>query len=173
MIHDNSSQQVAGAGNQSIRVGAFGWQHDRLVEGFYPADLPEDWRISFYANEFSAVLVPTRQWLDEELDLQEWLDVPENFRYYLQATAEPCDSRLVQLKLALGDHYAGLVEHVDGRINEPGGAVVIDMQSRSLREWRDWLTRHAATLRVVFLNHSELDYQQLADFKSLLELLGL
>ncbi len=48
-----------------ILIGTAGWQHAEWGnEVFYPADLPEDWYLSFYANEFPVVLIAERQWLD-------------------------------------------------------------------------------------------------------------
>ena len=48
-----------------ILIGAAGWQHPEWVnDAFYPDDLPEDWYLSFYANEFPIVLVPEVQWKD-------------------------------------------------------------------------------------------------------------
>lgn len=46
-----------------ILIGTAGWQHPQWInDGFYPDDLPEDWYLSFYANEFPMVLVPDEQW---------------------------------------------------------------------------------------------------------------
>lgn len=46
-----------------ILIGASGWQYPSWSnEVFYPDDLPEDWYLSFYANEFPIVLVPESQW---------------------------------------------------------------------------------------------------------------
>lgn len=48
-----------------ILIGAAGWQHPQWSNDvFYPDDLPEDWYLSFYANEFPVVLVPEAQWAD-------------------------------------------------------------------------------------------------------------
>lgn len=41
-----------------IHVGACNWQHSSWLGSFYPEDLPEEWRLSYYANEFHTVLVP-------------------------------------------------------------------------------------------------------------------
>ncbi len=49
-----------------VLIGAAGWQHTQWGnEVFYPEDLPEDWYLSFYANEFPLVLVPESDWLEE------------------------------------------------------------------------------------------------------------
>jgi uncharacterized protein YecE (DUF72 family) len=43
---------------RAIHLGVRGWDHDSWRGRFYPDDLPEDWRLAYYANEFSCV------WLD-------------------------------------------------------------------------------------------------------------
>lgn len=48
-----------------ILIGAAGWQHPEWANDvFYPDDLPEDWYLSFYANEFPITLVADSQWND-------------------------------------------------------------------------------------------------------------
>jgi len=48
-----------------ILTGTAGWKHTAWGnEVFYPEDLPEDWYLSFYANEFPIVLLPNDEWLD-------------------------------------------------------------------------------------------------------------
>ena len=79
MIHDNSSQQERQPQNESIRLGACGLEHADLLKNFYPEDLPEDWRLGFYANEFNALLVPESIWQDESVELEDWQDVPDAF----------------------------------------------------------------------------------------------
>ncbi len=67
-------------------VGARGWDHDAWLGRFYPDDLPSDWRLGYYANEFSGVLVPETQWRGVgEAEWQEWCDeVPDGFSFYLE-----------------------------------------------------------------------------------------
>jgi len=36
-------------------VGARGWEHAQWLETYYPDDLPEDWQLDYYANEFGCV----------------------------------------------------------------------------------------------------------------------
>ena len=47
-----------------ILMGAANWHHQQWGnDTFYPDDLPEDWYLSFYANEFPVGLVENKQWL--------------------------------------------------------------------------------------------------------------
>lgn len=112
-------------------VGLRDWTHPALGEGYYPDDLPEDWRLSYYANEFLAVLVPQIAWraLERE-ELAAWVDdAPERFRFFLESSdpaAGVCPDTSV-----LGDRLGGFVRWVCdgpgavyrlGRVNSADGA---------------------------------------------------
>ena len=156
----------------SIKVGSYGWQSASLLQSFYPPDLPEDWRLSFYANEFSSVLVPADVWCAAELDIEEWQDVPEHFSFYLQQADEACSERLAEIGQALGEKLGDCVSVGTELPLIEKGVAIIDSQQLSLREWRYWLEQNADTLNVIFLKDANISYQNLHDFKSLLELMG-
>ncbi len=64
-------------------IGCRGWNHDQWVPGFYPEDLPDDWRFCFYSNEIRGVLVP----FDEvfESDPRRWReDSDDDFRFVFE-----------------------------------------------------------------------------------------
>ena len=57
-----------------LLIGARGWQHSDWRGDFYPDDLPDDWELGFYSNEFRVVLVPS----DTDLSsAQDWLEDSE------------------------------------------------------------------------------------------------
>lgn len=88
----------------TITLGAYGWRHAHWLNTFYPEDLPragdEDWRLSYYSNQFDTVLVPADYWQlkPEQLkqgqaelvvDCQQWLhDVPADFRFFIECNAK-------------------------------------------------------------------------------------
>jgi hypothetical protein len=95
-----------------ILFGSAGWDHADWQGPFYPDDLPVDWRLSYYANEFSVVLVPLSVW--NTGDCSGWHDdVPESFRFVLDISHLPADEgALKRLKVCvegLGDRLAGVV----------------------------------------------------------------
>ncbi len=46
-----------------ILIGTAGWQYPEWGnEVFYPEDLPQDWYLSFYSNEFPVVLIAESRW---------------------------------------------------------------------------------------------------------------
>ena len=103
----------------SLAVGAYGWEHEGWVVDFYPQDLPEDWRLAYYANEFFAVLVPAVYWLEERApDAGKWReDVHERFRFYLELDATLVDSehweQMGDVASALGEHLGGCLLNLE------------------------------------------------------------
>ena len=71
---------------ENMKIGARGWRHQQWLGSYYPDDLPEDWQLGYYANNFSVVMVPAEYWSPSSgYDLEGWLDgVNEGFRFYLE-----------------------------------------------------------------------------------------
>lgn len=94
----------------AVVVGARGWQHNEWEGTYYPADLPAQWRLPYYANDFSGVLVPEWEWRQvSPAELRRWReDTPEGFAFFLEAT-DPGAHGTVQAAVALGDRLAGFV----------------------------------------------------------------
>ena len=85
--------------NKSIKVGLFDWDKFPLNNDFYPDDLPAEWKLSFYANEFETVCINFDE-LVKEPSLDEWFDdLAESFDLCLSlSSAEQFEqlTRLVQ-----------------------------------------------------------------------------
>lgn len=82
---------------QTITLGAYGWRHVHWAGTFYPDELPvddgEDWRLSYYSNEFNTVLVPADYWLSGRVnDCEDWLDsVHTEFQFFVECRASMLD----------------------------------------------------------------------------------
>ena len=95
----------------TFHVMPAGWDHPGWTGGFYPDDLPEDWRLSYFSNEFSEVLVPRCSWQEADPDeLQGWVDdVSAAFRFYLELQ-EPVEASLCAKRVEmLGGNFGGFV----------------------------------------------------------------
>ena len=99
---------------RNISVGAYGWRHSHWLGSFYPEDLPvsaeEDWRLTYYSNEFNCVLVPAEYLLclsgqNAVIGCNHWLgEVNDEFQFYVECTMDMFDHvsfdvLAVQLKL--------------------------------------------------------------------------
>lgn len=66
--------------------GGRGWQEAGDTGAFYPQDLPQDWRLTFYANHYATVLVPESHWRQvPQAELKQWRDDTDpHFRFALE-----------------------------------------------------------------------------------------
>lgn len=95
-----------------IIVAVHGWSHPGWNESFYPEDLPEDWRLSFYSNEFRAVVVPASEWSGADpLEVERWVeDASGDFVFYLEVVSLQTDwARLAEVVKPLGEHLGGIL----------------------------------------------------------------
>lgn len=69
-----------------IHIGAVGWNPDN-ARGFYPDDLPPEWRLAYYNNFFSCVYLPYAVWgYADAATISNWLDESlPRFRFVLEA----------------------------------------------------------------------------------------
>ena len=111
---------VAGGGGAvpatELFVGAVGWDHDGWAGNFFPEDLPPDWRLTYYANEYPLVLVPAASWQGASLEqAAAWADdVADAFRFFLEAPpgawrGDGAGAGLRACIDALGGKFAGLL----------------------------------------------------------------
>lgn len=70
-------------------IGAWGWGHSKWQDNFYPDDLPADWQLTYYSNEFPLVLVPAADWVHVSASrMAEWAeDVNDEFQFILELPA--------------------------------------------------------------------------------------
>lgn len=97
-----------------ISIAARGWQGAEW-DGYYPDDLPADWRLDYYANEFFAVLVPHAAWRSAHDEaLLEWQEqVSDDFRFFYEVDGAGEDE-VARLQQLLKDddfsaHWGGIV----------------------------------------------------------------
>jgi hypothetical protein len=91
-----------------------GWDSDGWVDNYYPEELPPEWRLTYFSNEFPAVLVPFSRWTAIDADeLRRWAnDVHDNFRFYLELEplASRKDAKILDLAISiLGGRLSGVV----------------------------------------------------------------
>jgi hypothetical protein len=98
---------------EELMVGTVGWDYDDWIDGYYPDDMPQDWRFGYYSNDFRSVLVPGDHFAGGDLSMtREWLeDCDASFRFVVEIPADLLpDAR----REPLTDFLDGL-EGLDGR----------------------------------------------------------
>jgi hypothetical protein len=81
-----------------LEIAAYGWQ-GAAWDGLYPDDLPPEWRLEYYGNEFAAVVVPAATWQSTTIDEAiVWLgEAPPGFRFYWELADADDAARLLEL----------------------------------------------------------------------------
>ena len=106
-----------------VLMGACGWKHQAWLNDFYSEDLPEEWQLGFYSNEFPVVYVPADDWLNAT-DLTEWAeDVSDSFRFVLEIPIDILKDEqrfATALKKAniLGKFCLGLIFQIDQNLQD-------------------------------------------------------
>lgn len=73
----------------SLTLAAYGWSPVDWAQVFYPGDLPPEWRVSYYANEFKSVLLPANGWVSPLADAAFWqTEAGADFSFYLEITGD-------------------------------------------------------------------------------------
>ena len=76
---------------ENLTIVPASWRSQALAQGFYPEDMPKDWRLDYYCGQFACVIMPEEDWLleDSEVYLEELQDCLNDFNsVILQLSAE-------------------------------------------------------------------------------------
>ena len=111
--------------SEPILIGTRGWEHEDWRGGFYPPELPADWRFGYYSNLLRSVLVPGETWETAGVeDARQWVeDSDPAFRFVLElpaglshpASADAVEQRLMEFFRLIGPiraQVAGLLIRV-------------------------------------------------------------
>ncbi len=81
-----------------IELAAYGWQGPAWST-FYPKDMPSDWRLDYYSNELTSLVVPAADWARTSIDVaSEWLAAASpGFRFYWEIADAEGAIRLLEL----------------------------------------------------------------------------
>lgn len=149
-----------------------GWDPGPGDTAFYPDDLPEDWRLTYFANVLDAVVLGEDVWRQADAQLiEQWRrDVPDSFRFYLRAdeTGEGLSGGLTP-RGCLGERFGGwlavhdrhgasdlrvpcytMVESVSAAADSRAPALACGLPDglvADLRAARAWLETYAAAAR--------------------------
>ena len=150
-----------------VYCGAIDWRHDSWGRWFYPADLPVDWRLTYFNTQFSCVWLPYATWRDAALEeVHGWVeDTRADFRFLLEAGPLPEPHELALLEILaprMGLHCAA--DHADLVWFEKG----VD-----LRNLARLLEGRARDDRAIYLLSRDGDQSTLEQVETLIGLFGL
>jgi hypothetical protein len=177
-------------------MGARGWDHDAWHGGLYPADLPVDWRLAFYAGQYRTVLLPWAGMRDlPDAQLADWVrDTGEDFRFVVECAKSAVPAALGRLGRHLGCRLGGVVVAMSPIDDGAAGVVVgcgqpgaegradsgrcLLMPVADIRVRAAWLRARLAACRpgervYVFVGGTPPSLRGLDELAGLAELLGL
>jgi hypothetical protein len=144
----------------SVRIGAVDWRDPAWTGPFYPADMPEEWRLSYYSSQYNCVFLKAETWQQSgPVELAEWRDdVHDQFVFLLE------DDENSSPPEALADK-AIVIKPTDPRI------VWIDRNS-DLRKLAAEI-RSVSNDKDLYLLSRDGDVAQMERLVTLMELMGL
>jgi hypothetical protein len=176
-----------------------GWNPSPGDDDFYPYDLPEDWRLTYFANALNAVALDADAWSRADAGrVAQWSrDVPASFAFYLHH--DPSAEVLATsagVQALLGERFGGWLLCPDqaaaGSLCEPAYLLLDSLPAadarasalacavpagldRDLRAARRWLEElaSAAQGRPALALMGRARFEDVRRWQSLVELLGL
>ena len=152
---------------------AYGWESHNWLD-FYPDDLPEEWRLDYFYNQFSGVVVPAEMVTTMTCEIAEqWLDaVDDDFRFILEVKkGERPDSDLLKV---FGKTFGGLIEINHGRAFCDGKEAIIYNGDNNPREIRDFIesVSEEEEEKLVVITSGEEPWKVVQSFDVILQMLG-
>lgn len=147
-------------------LGAIGWDHAAWVGPFYPDDMPQEWRLSYYNTHFECVYLPYASWARAPTaQIERWReDTLERFRFLLEPPESPDPDDDARLAL-LGEK--AILAHP-----RQGPAIVWLEPEADLRALARALQDQAAHGVTFYLVSVSADLGQLEQARTLLDVLG-
>ncbi len=190
VFDDEANAESMAENLNQVLIGARGWSHPGWQSNFYPEDLPEDWRLAYYANIFSMVVIPEPVWaqLSDIAALRD--ECADEFRFVVELplwrNAAGLSAQVERLQ-QLGEQCAGVILHPEQENSDEnfpanipryreGEAALIKIQAgvslKTLRAQMEKALQMQTILPVLFIVEGEPpDIELLRNMQTLFELL--
>jgi hypothetical protein len=144
----------------NIRLGALGWSHAQWVEAFYPPDMPEAWRLTFFNTQYHCAYLEQAVW--RQAGREQWRqwrdDTHAEFRFLLEGEAsQSCPEELADKAVML-------------RPDDPG--ILWFTRDTSLKEIAECLSG-SRDVKPRYVISRDGDLSQMERVATLLEVMGL
>ena len=186
----------------SIRVGVFDWQKFAVDDDFYPEDLPPEWRLQYYSNEFDSACVDLDDWNPGERSCEAVEDLADNFRLAIAVSSaaalvrggeliEHCQARpccvIADAAPPTGPSWPASMGSLPrlsrqdlwqpAQASPVAAPIALLPGGHNPREYRHWIEQWLAIQPpdaglTLWLDGASCDYRTLADCRQLVELMG-
>lgn len=175
-----------------LSLGTVGWDRDDWLSGYYPADLPPEWRPAYYANDCGCVLLKAESWCRADSDtLAESLDeLGGRLLIFLEQPVAESSGVWSNLSLFAECRAVLLVDRPDPRQAHlpqwvaQGDGVWVDSESdaglvrwsvdtMNLRELRARADALQETVRALVLDGPAASPAAVPELRTMLELMGI
>jgi len=137
--------------NYLVLIGACGWRHPQWDTSFYPEDLPPEWQLAYYGNEYPVVLIPAGYWtLDLEKITQQCEESEDRPCFVCEWPLRVLETEPAQIHAALerlGDRVEAIMlkpeaEPIPASLQAlrqlaETHAVCLDLPPDAAQDWRD------------------------------------
>lgn len=147
-----------------IHIGTAGWDFAAWQQSYYPEDIPPDWKLAYYSNDFSGIALPESIWRETESGAlgQMIEDLDEDFAIYcLVQTAMPDTEEASLVKHTLSSCFRGFIVTGLALLTDNGGLNPADCivpvtyeadNPEKIRYWSALPADTAKPLAVIILN---------------------
>lgn len=173
-------------------IGGVGWLHENWVGAYYPEDMPEEWRLSFYVNDFNGVLLNDSD-IESLFSNDTWQqDIETDFVVVVRQNTQAINEILEQLvSLVTSDAYIATNEGqlLDNKGQSVGRWANSSQQTShcsllifddyvpiDLKKTRKQLESMDATEQghyLIFCQHQKGDVEMMQNIKTMTELMGM
>ncbi len=122
VMTDDSTASYADDGTPSDTIiASWGWDFAQWTPEFYPDDLPDDWRLAYYSNEFRVVVIPGETLAQADAEsIEDWaeavaddfdflLDLPSWFIAGARQDPDAAMQRLLNTVAPISEQVAGVI----------------------------------------------------------------
>lgn len=152
----------------NIKLGHYNWSELGSNSTYYPEDMPKEWQLSYYANEFECVelALETDTSLD---DIEEWIEgLSESFCMVIKQGSEE------QIELLKNECHCVISP------NEIDHCFYFE-QSNELKQWKTLIEQKLEPLKTdidnetniyLFLNASNIKVDEASQVRQMIEFMG-
>lgn len=93
-----------------VRCGSTGLDHPHLAGSYFPEDIPDEWKLTYYSNDFSGLVLAPHAVLDDcEGFADRFEDVDTGFRFFVYLDTIPPETDMRQITLAAAGYFGGFI----------------------------------------------------------------